>query len=198
MKFQKWLCLCLIVIGALAIVYACVWKTGMLASLATVCDLTNGYANPGLEEAEIFFETDSYNTTLFWLGIATLLAACLLYVFANHKRRNYYVTNYIMSIFVAVVDFVVAIVAIVFDSIYLGDLNAIKANETFMANYAATAEERASVTYSESTGMFVFGYIVCVLLIAGAVFLILNMLWKRKLMRGEKQLLERSFAEEVA
>lgn len=197
MKFQRWLCLCLIIVGAALIVYACLWKTGMLAAMGTICNKAQGYAPAGVEEAELFFESDSYNTALLWLGIASLLAACLLYVFANHKRRNYYVTNYVMSIFVAVVDFVIAVVAIVYDSIYLVDLNTLKGNEIFLANWQAIYEEN-EVAYSTNTGMFVFGYIVCALLIVGAVFLILNMLWKRKLMHGEKELLGQSFAGEVA
>ncbi|MCD8208561.1 MAG: hypothetical protein LUD72_11530 [Bacteroidales bacterium] len=205
MKFQKWLCLCLIIVGALMIVYACLWKTGMLAALGTNLDMTKGRVSTNYEEqgmdmsdALIFFDTESYNTAIFWLGIVSLLAACLLYVFANHKRRNYYLGNYVMSVFVAVVDFAVALVTVIFNSIYLNDLIGIKNDATFMENWEWGAKTYESVTMSTSNGMFAFGYIVCALLIAGAVFLILNMLWKRNLMRGEKQLLERSFAEEVA
>lgn len=189
----------MIIVTAAMIAYACLWKTGMLASLGTLCDPARHTAY--YDEAMIFYDTDSFNTALLWLGIASLVSVCLLYVFANHKRRNYYMGNYVISVFAAVVNFGVALVTIIFNSIYLGDLADIKANTTFMESWLADSQNSVfggTIAYSENNGMFVFGYIICVLMIAGAVFLILNMLWKRKLMQGEKELLNRGFAEEVA
>ncbi|MCD8206915.1 MAG: DUF2700 domain-containing protein [Bacteroidales bacterium] len=210
MKFQKWLCLVLLIVGALVILYAVLYKTGMIAALGTLCNKPFGEVTTStgmngqsytFERAQLFYDSDGFNTTLLWLGVGSVLAACLLYIFACHKRRNYYITNYIVTIVVAAFFLAVAVTVIVVASSHLSECNAILKDEEFMAEWKWRATEslyQDTTTYSENTGMFVFGFILSAIQMIGAVFLVLNMLWKMKLMKGEKNLLSKTYAEEVA
>jgi hypothetical protein len=52
--------------------------------------------------------------------------------------------------------------------------------------------------WTTSTWMVTVGYVLFVIVLLDAVALVLNLVWKLKLMKGEKDLLEASFAKEVA
>ena len=51
-------------------------------------------------------------------------------------------------------------------------------------------------SYGNPTGTFVIGYVLYVVVLAAGVFNALNLLWKIKLMQGEKQLLSNGLSEE--
>jgi hypothetical protein len=47
-------------------------------------------------------------------------------------------------------------------------------------------------TYTDSTFWFDIHYVVCILAVATAILLIVNFIWKKRMMRGEKELLASS------
>ena len=50
----------------------------------------------------------------------------------------------------------------------------------------------AGGAYTDSTFWFDIHYVVCILAVAAAVLLIVNFIWKKRMMRGEKELLASS------
>ena len=58
----------------------------------------------------------------------------------------------------------------------------------------AALEKRLSRygTYTDSTFWFDIHYVVCILAVATAILLIVNFIWKKRMMRGEKELLASS------
>ncbi len=205
MKFQKRLCLILLILGALSVVYALAYTTGALAGFGTtlLSSTSRGYyADPSFADGgNLFLEVQSFNNLLFYLGIVMLLAAVVLYITACNKRRNYYVSNYVASIAVAAVFIIISLVLMIMNGVYFGKTLAILNDTTAMSNYYEIANDVSSlgaVTYSENITMFILGFVLYIVNIVAAIALILNLVWKNKLMKGEKALLGQGIAKEVA
>ena len=124
-------------------------------------------------------------------AIILILLACLLYIMNNHSRRKYYITNYISVALYSVGTLVVNVWAVLNISKYRTqflttvDFEALKA-------YAADW----NTPYIDSTFWFDLGYVVAVLSVLAVVALVVNTVWKVKLMRAEDLLIKS--AEEVA
>ena len=116
-----------------------------------------------------------------------------LYITSCHNRRNYYITNYISTIAVAAFGVVLAIYTFACLAIALGLFNQID-----FAKLKEFQENNQVPYYSDSKASFMIGYILFVVVIANAAALILNLIWKLKLMKGEKALLENGLVKEVA
>lgn len=205
MKFQKNLCLTLLILGALSVVYGLAYCTGVLAGFGSTLLVSGSrgyYAHPNFESGgNLFLEVQSINNIIFYLGIVMLLAAVVLYITGCNTRRNYYVSNYVASIAVAAVIIIISVVLMILNGIYLGKTLDVLNDADAMANYLAIASDVANkgvVNYSENISMFIIGFVLYIIDIIGAVLLILNAVWKNKLMKGEKALLEQGAVKEVA
>lgn len=193
MKFQKILCLVLLILGALATVLSFVWQTGAFAALGDWVDPTNKtsmfMAAPGKNDATLYNEVQGFNNAMMYCGIAMILLAVLLYITACNKRRNYYISNYVATGLCAGGNIVMSLVLMIMNGIWLGkfqnvDFETWKANDElyFTGNKMATR-------YNDSIAWFIVAFLVYIIIIAASVMLILNLVWKIKLMNGEKRLL---------
>ena len=63
---------------------------------------------------------------------------------------------------------------------------------SWKARYDYLIENNSAAYYSESTAWFDVGFAVYIVIILVSVVMILNLIWKIKLMQGEKKLLEGS------
>jgi hypothetical protein len=113
---------------------------------------------------------------------------------ASQSRRNYYLTNYISIILTIVYAVVLSILLIVFVSQTFSLFLAVD-KEAAITRYERLNGE-GSFKYSISN--FILGYIMAVVIICDAVALVLNLIWKIKLMQGERKLLAQGFNKEVA
>jgi hypothetical protein len=172
-----------------------------------------------------FYEVaQNYNSLIFILGIVFLLFTVTLYITASNSRRNYYITNYISIIAVAAFAVIFAVIAIalltnclnlfvneidwnVYEKKYnfdyvngtVGTWTNANGEEELMYWYnTAGTTSRPYPYYSDSKTMFIIGYVVYAVVILDAVALVLNLIWKIKLMQGEKQLLANGLIKEVA
>lgn len=205
MKFQKILCLLTLIIGALAFVYACSFMTGDLAALYkyttldwNILNWKYGYESIG---ADIVYPyASSVNGVLVTLGVILIIAAIVPYIASNNKRRNYYITNYVASIVCAAVYCILAIVCIALISSVLSSfLNDI--NWDVYEEMGAVLDSAGESYYGECVHtyvMFILGYIMYAIVLLNAVAIVLNLIWKRKLMQGEQALLAGGLTEEVA
>lgn len=211
MRFQKYVCLAMLLAGVLGLLYAFFYCSGGLAELGQAFDTSTGTrvslftAAEGKNGAELFNDIQGFNNALMYCGIVMIVLAVLLYVAACHKRRNYYVTNYIATGLCAVGDLVMAVVLMVMNGMWRSEF----LNVDFDAWYSAltasfegiyTNEQisemisSGEIHYSESTLWFNVGFVVYALIIVASLVLILNLVWKIKLMQGEKKLLNGSNA----
>lgn len=201
MKFQKIMCLIMLLVGALSAIYCFMYCTGGLVNIGMSLSKKDGKPNytAGFEDAQkLYVDVQPFNTALLILSIVMIVAAALLYITATNKRRNYYVTNYVATGIVCATDIAVSIYVLIQNTIFMnrfiGIINDPKLNEM----YIEIAKSRPDVSYVTSTWPFVVGYVVYILVILACVGLILNLVWKLKLMKGEKQLLSGVAASEVA
>lgn len=186
MRFQKILILVTLVVAALSFVYALSFCGGTVYQYNSLYDQVNKVEDVEGTKA-LFLASQKYNDILIGLSIAFIVIVALNYVMASNSRRNYYVTNYVSIILTAVYAVVFAILVLVFVSDTLSLFTAID-KETAEFEYSLTASKDAAFKYSLSN--FILGYLLSAVMIVNAVILALNLAWKAKLMKGEKQLLQ--------
>lgn len=191
MRFQKTLCLLTLIMSAITIVYAFGFITGGMATVGDIFDYRNNYFNA----ANVFNFGQQVNDIILNLGIVFLCLVALMYIFACQKRRNYYITNYIaigVSALYMVVFAVVGIILVVQTQVmFISEVDW----ETF---YGGNISLDRFAHTGDSQVMFYIGYVVYFLVILNALALGYNLLWKIKLMKGEKALLEAGLQKEVA
>ena len=114
-----------------------------------------------------------------------ILLSCLLFLTNTQVRRRYYIGNY-----VAISLYSVGAIAI--------NVWAHKEISAFAHTYKTTVDfvalkeyaERWNTLYTESTFWLDLHYLIAALYLLAVVSLIVSMVWKILLMRGEKKLLE--------
>ncbi len=144
-----------------------------------------------------YYTALSINDLLMWLGIIFLLVVVFIYITASQKRRNYYKTNYIAVILAAAYAAVFAIIGIAVISSVLISLNASVTPEIWQA-YKEYNDTNGLNNYSHTAVMFYIGYVVFAIVLVDALAWVYNLIWKIKLMKGEKALLEAGLKKEVA
>lgn len=182
MLVQKIVCFAILAAAALVFIY----------SLGLVTDLHyNNFAyyaenpeRPKFEGANIYNEIQPFNRELTKWGIFLILSALLLFVFGTHKRRKYYVGNYVAiglnsSLMIGVSVWGIRNVAIyrqMYDNI---DFEKLEKYQNMLKK-----------DYDISPFWFDVGYYVFAFAIIAAVLGILSLAFKIIVMRGERKLLE--------
>lgn len=199
MRFQKILMLVTLVISALCFVYSLAFLTGGLGNVQYYKPLEGDKYVDSINATKFIDASQSFVSTSVVLSIVLIVLSVLLFFTACHTRRNYYITNYI--VIGVVVLFAVAVSIYSFVAIgnvmnlYLNDI-AWEAGTNGGFNYA----EHANPNYplKRTTANFAIGYVLYVLVLVVVAALVLNLIWKIKLMKGEKALLENGLEKEVA
>ena len=201
MRFQKILALLTLIISAITIVYSFGFFTGDLATLSKIVttrsflrDYTDAQQNAMINT---YYTALSINDLLMWLGIIFLLVVVFIYITASQKRRNYYKTNYIAVILAAAYAAVFAIIGIAVISSVLVSLNASVTADIWQA-YKEYNDSNGLNNYMHTPVMFYIGYVVFAIVLVDALAWVYNLIWKIKLMKGEKALLEAGLKKEVA
>ena len=177
MKFQKIICLVMLIVGALCFVSAVGLCTTIYDLLYVFCDRVDG--------ANIFYDIQPFNNQFMIYALIMILAAVALYVTMTHKRRRYYVANIVCSTVVAVVDVVLS--ALIF-------VGLLKYKAQFLAVDFETLKKwieeiYKNIKYTESTFYFDVAMVMCALVVAASILLIVNLVWKLKIMKKEDKLL---------
>ncbi len=198
-KFQKIMCLVMLIMGAVSVVYSLIYLTGSVSYMGIHYDYTQSPIQPLFKGAELFVDIQSFNTTMFYLSIGIILSAVLLFITATNKRRKYYVTNYVATGITVGYNVITSIILMAFNATYRSaflnntDFDAWKAVDN-----ATRVEKGLSSAYSESTVMFDLGFVVYCLVIVASLLLILNLVWKLYCEKSEKQLLTGTEVKEGA
>lgn len=202
MKFQKIMCLVMLLVGALSAIYCFIYCTGPLANIGVTLSKKDGLPDYDAvfgPAQELYVDVQPFNTALLILSIVMIVAAAVLYITATNKRRNYYISNYVATGLVCGVDVAVSLYVFIQNSIFLGRFNNLMSDPVISGEFKRISESRPDVEYVTSTWTFALGYVVYIIVIAACAALIFNLIWKIKLMKGEKMLLNgQSTVEEVA
>ncbi|MBQ9408089.1 MAG: hypothetical protein IJU28_01675 [Clostridia bacterium] len=182
-KLQKVICLISLVSGACVFIYALGLLTDLYTMLYTLIPDPEELDNARVAGARIYYDMQPFNRQLLYCGIALLLLACTLFITRTSSRRKYYVGNYISS----GLNIVSQIAAAVWIHIRVSEFKNIYLTTVDFAQLERRLGRLG--TYTDSTFWFDIHYAVCALSLVAAVLLILNMLWKVKLMHDERSLI---------
>ena len=185
-KLQKVICLISLVSGACVFIYALGLLTDLYTMLYTLIPDPEELDNARVAGARIYYDMQPFNRQLLYCGIALLLLACTLFITRTSSRRKYYVGNYISS----GLNIVSQIAAAVWIHIRVSEFKNIYLTTVDFAQLERRLGRLG--TYTDSTFWFDIHYAVCILAVAAAVLLIVNFIWKKRMMRGEKELLASS------
>lgn len=197
MRFQKYICLAMLIAGVVALLYAFFYSTGSIAELAQMIDTSLAskpsyfLASKDKYDATLIKDLQAFNNLLMYMGVVMVLLAVVLFITGCNSRRNYYISNYVGIGVCAGGNIIISLVLMVLNGIWRVnflnvDFAAWKEFNDFLVQYGAASH------YSQSTLWFDIGFAVYSIVILVSIVLILNLVWKIKLMQGEKELLAKS------
>lgn len=201
MRFQKILVLVSLIVSILSIVLAIIFMSGNLSDIM--------YYHGSPEEGGDIYGVNSFTEPaqlfcdmLLIIGIVYLCCVVTLFITDTNKRRNYYITNYVSTGLAVLAAVVTAVFGLIMISILVSKFYGLdwETLTPIMESMSGPPEEGGlgAPMVTKSPAMFIIGYVIMLLPLLDAAALILNLVWKLKLMKGEKELLEKGLVKEVA
>ncbi len=184
--FQKIVCLMTLVVGVLFFIYSLGIMTDLFDTLYSMIPNPNNLDSAKVEGARIYYDMQPFNRTLLRASIGMILLSCVLFLTNTHSRRRYYIGNAIATAVNAAAEAAMAVWC---------HLQVSAFRNQYLTTVDFTELERRLArrgTYTDSTFWFDIHYLVCILAVCAAVLLIVNYIWKRKMMQGEQELLRSS------
>ncbi len=187
MKLQKAVCLFALAACVLVFLYSLGIMTDLYDALYTTIGAPdkpdNTRRNP-VAGAFIYYDMQGFNKTFLHIGIGLILISLLLFLTNTHVRRRYYIGNVVAVAANAIAGIGAAVWA-------HGRIAAYRA-QFLEIDFEALKEfsEKRNTLYTESTFWFDIHYAVFAVLLLAVLLLIANMVWKFRLMKEEKQLIE--------
>ena len=184
--FQKIVCFVSLVAGALVFVYSLGLMTDLFDTLYSMIPNPNNLDSAKVQGARIYYDMQPFNRILLRCSIGMILLSCLLFITNTHSRRKYYIGNAAATVLNAAAECAMAVWCHI-------QVSAFKAQYLTTVDFAEL-EKRLSRrgTYTDSTFWFDIHYLVCGVAILAAVLLIVNFVWKKKMMQEEQKLLRSS------
>ena len=184
--FQRIVCFISLVAGALVFVYSLGLLTDLFDTLYSMIPNPNNLDSAKVEGARIYYDMQPLNRTLLRGSIGMILLSCALFMTNTHSRRKYYIGNTVATAINVAAECAMAIWCHL-------EVSAFKTQYLTTVDFAEL-EKRLSRrgTYTDSTFWFDIHYLVCGVAILAAVLLIVNYIWKKKMMREEQKLLRSS------
>ena len=182
MTAQKLLCTLAVIVSAIFFLYTLGIMTDLYDSLY---DTMRNPSNPWQTDVEgsiVYYDMQEFNRVFLLCSIGQILLGALLFITNTHVRRRYYMGNFAaIGLFMAG-----AIGNAVFAEMYIPYYKA----KFLKVDFAALREhaDMWGTLYTESTFWFDLHYFVFALLLIVSVLLVLNAVWKVKLMKDEARL----------
>ncbi|MCR4597665.1 MAG: hypothetical protein K5678_01375 [Acetatifactor sp.] len=182
MVFQKVLCLVTLIAGAVVFLYSLGIMTDLFDSLYSTMrkkDLTQTTV-PG---SYLYYEMQGFNQLFVKLAIGLILVTLLLFITNTNTRRKYYVGNYVAIALNAIYGIGFTIWAHMQIEFYKAKF--------LQIDFVALKEhaETWDTLYTNSTFWFDVHYLVFGIVLVLELLLILNLFWKRSLMKEEASLI---------
>ncbi|MBQ7389591.1 MAG: hypothetical protein IJW02_00640 [Clostridia bacterium] len=181
MTLQRIVCYALLIAAALVFVYSLGLVTDLYDSLFNYADATK---KKYVEGAEIYYNIQPFNKQLTGAGIALILSAVSIFLFNTHKRRKYYVGNYVTVALNAVLNVGVSVWALINVMSYRA--------QYLLIDFEKLAElaDRYDTKYIESTFWFDLAIPVFAVLLIVTLLSLGNLVFKVMLMKSERRLIE--------
>lgn len=181
MILQRIVCYALLIAAVMVFVYSLGLVTDLYDSLLTYADPTKSKYVKG---ADIYYNIQPFNRQLTGASIALILSAVSLFVSNTHKRRKYYIGNYVTVALNAVINVGITIWALI-------NLMSFRAQYLLIDfERLAVQADRYDTKYIESTFWFDISIPIFVILLVLTLISIANVVFKVLLMRSERQLIE--------
>ena len=183
-KCQKLVCLAAIIACAITFLYALGIMTDLYDALYSTMRNPYDLTETDVPGSILYYMMQDFNKALLRYSIGLILLACLLFLTQTHVRRKYYIGNY-----VAVGLYSAATVAYsLWAHAYIEGYKA-----AFLTQVDFEALEKHAkmwkTAYVDSTFWFDAHYVVYAILLAVTVLLLLNLIWKIRLMKAEQRLI---------
>ena len=184
MSLQRIVCLLSIIASAVVFIYSLGMMTDLFDMLYNMIPDPEDLETARVAGARIYYDMQGFNRTLLRGSIGLILLSCVLYLTNTHVRRKYYVGNYVATGLNVAANCFVAFWAhgqiAYYKDWYLNNVD------------FAQLERRLSRvgTYTDSTFWFDIHIAVLALTLIVSLLLILNVIWKIKVMGDEKRLLQ--------
>ena len=184
MTFQRIICFLCIAAGVLVFLYALGMMTDLYDMLYNMIPYPDDPSSAKVEGAMIYYDMQGFNQDLLKAGIGVLLLAVLLMITGTHSRRKYYAANYTaVGLFTAV-----CIAAAAWAH---GQIAAYKLQYLTTVDFQSLERRLSRAgTYTDSTFWFDIHIAVFAVALIAAALLVLNTIWKIRLMKQEKKLIE--------
>ena len=182
-RLQKILCLALLAVSALIFIYSLGIMTDLYDALYSTIRSANNLDKSTVTGSRVYYDMQDFNKMFLRCSIGMILLCLTLFVTSTHSRRKYYIGNYCATALVTAGGAAFSVWA-------HGQIEAFKAQflQINFEELAAHAAKRKTL-YTESTFWFDIHYLLFGLLLAGIVLLVVNVFWKRQLMKEEQQLI---------
>lgn len=185
LRFQKIICLLAIIAAAAMFVYALGMITDIHDSLRSTMRNPNDHYDTKVPGSVIYYDMQAFNSQFVNMSLVLILISCLLFLTNTQVRRKYYIGNY-----VAIGAYSIAAIALAVWSHV--QIEAFKVQYLTTVDFAALKEyaDVWGTLYTDSTFLLDLHYVVGGLTLLSAVLLVVNMIWKIRLMQAEKALIE--------
>ena len=186
MKLQRIFCLFALIAAALVFIYSLGMLTDLYDSLYPMMRNPADLTETDVPGSIIYYDMQPFNHQLLLCSIGLILLAALLFVTGTSSRRKYYVGNYAATGLNVIAQVGVAVWA---------HLKIAAFKTQFLTTLDFDSLEMWSEIWDtpnltkESTFWFDIHYLVFGLVLVAAVLLIVNVIWKRRLMQAEQDLL---------
>ena len=184
-KCQKLLCILAIVACAITFLYALGIMTDLYDALYSTMRNPYDLTETDVSGSILYYDMQDFNRSLLKYSIGLILLACLLFLTQTHVRRKYYVGNYVAVGLYSAATVAYAVWAHAYIEGY-------KAAFLTQVDFEALKQhaEMWKTAYVDSTFWFDVHYAVYAILLIVTVLLLLNLIWKARLMKEEKRLIE--------
>lgn len=200
MKFQKIVCLLVLVSCALVFAYSLGLMTDIYDSLYPAFDPELYDPSVNLDEipaeelsawgvyvagADIYYDMQDFNSKFTIVGVVMIVVSLILFITNTHSRRKYYIGNFIAVAIVSICN--VACVfwlwpqIMAFKTQYLTTVNFEQLREFTESKRGGTAR------YCDSPFWFNVSYVVFGIVLLAVALLIVNLVLKIILMNAEKK-----------
>lgn len=184
-KCQKLLCIVAIISCAIAFLYALGLMTDLYDALYSTMRNPYDLTETDVSGSILYYMMQDFNKALLRYSIALILLACLLFLTQTHARRKYYIGNYVATGLYSVATVAYSVWAHTYIEGY-------KAAFLSQIDFEALRKhaDMWKTAYVDSTFWFDAHYAVYAILLVVTVLLLLNLVWKIRLMKAEKRLIE--------
>ena len=183
-KCQKILCIAAIIACALTFLYALGFMTDLYDALYSTMRNPYDLTETDVPGSILYYMMQDFNKALLKYSIALILLACLLFLTQTHVRRKYYIGNYVSVGLYSVATGAYSVWAHAYIEGY---------KAAFLTQVDFTALEKHAkmwkTAYIDSTFWFDAHYGVYAVLLVVTVLLLLNLIWKVRLMKAEQRLI---------